>query len=393
MSADGFASVISPVTLAGFLETYFEREPLFVGRASPRHFAGLADLDRLDTYLTATLPRLSEVLLVKFGHDQDSRAYAGAEGRIDPRRVWSMFADGWTVVFNNLHRHMPELGQLCRAAEAQFSQPFQTNLYLTPAHAQGFKPHWDTHDVFVLQVMGSKDWALYDTKLAWPLPGQSFNQNPVPPGPVSREVRLEAGDTLYVPRGLMHDARSTDEMSLHVTLGLMGKTWADLLFEALAAYALAEPSARRLLPAGYARPEFDAASAEPAFRALLSGFAAQAELGPILAQMAESFVDSRPPQVGGQARQMQAVAALSERTRLGARPDLILRGEEDGESFTIIAHGGALTLPAHAAPAARFALESAGFCAADLPGPLDLAGRLTLLRRLVGEGLVQILDA
>ncbi|WP_420461677.1 JmjC domain-containing protein [Candidatus Palauibacter sp.] len=27
---------------------------------------------------------------------------------------------------------------------------------------QGFRPHWDTHDVSVLQVVGSKRWRLYD---------------------------------------------------------------------------------------------------------------------------------------------------------------------------------------------------------------------------------------
>ena len=32
---------------------------------------------------------------------------------------------------------------------------------LTPEGAQGFDPHFDTHEVFVLQVEGHKHWRLY----------------------------------------------------------------------------------------------------------------------------------------------------------------------------------------------------------------------------------------
>ena len=34
----------------------------------------------------------------------------------------------------------------------------QINAYITPPENQGFAAHYDTHDVFVLQVSGSKRW-------------------------------------------------------------------------------------------------------------------------------------------------------------------------------------------------------------------------------------------
>ncbi len=56
------------------------------------------------------------------------------------------------------------------------------------------------------------------------------------------EFVLKAGECAYVPRGLMHDASTHgDEPSLHITLGLIVKTWADLMLEAVSEVALRHP--------------------------------------------------------------------------------------------------------------------------------------------------------
>jgi ribosomal protein L16 Arg81 hydroxylase len=97
---------------------------------------------------------------------------------------------------------LPSLANLCRAVERTFSSHFQTNIYLSPPHAQGFKTHFDSHDVFVLQVSGSKLWTLYDTGVVLPLRGQAFDPDKHAPGPPTRELTLHSGDVLYCPRGL-----------------------------------------------------------------------------------------------------------------------------------------------------------------------------------------------
>lgn len=387
-----FARVIAPISFETFQVSHFERAPLAIHRNQPEFYAPLVSLDRLDQYLTSTLPSTNDITLVKFGHDQNSDDYTTPDGRIDPARVWSMFADGWTIVFQGMQRHLPELAGLCRGAEATFSQPFQTNLYLTPPSAQGFSPHWDTHDVFILQVVGSKDWLLYDTKVELPLKGQHFERAEHQPGDVSQSLTLRAGDLLYCPRGLMHDARSTNEASLHITFGLMGRTWADLLFETVADFALNEPAARRLLPLGFAQQGFDTSLAEAHFRSLLQGLATRAELAPRLNQLAESFIDDRPPLMANQLRQMLALDSIGPGTQLGARPHLILRYQQEPDTVTVMAHGRSVTLPIVAADALRFALDHPRFTPEEVPGPLDMPGRLVLLRRLVADGLVRILD-
>ena len=84
---------------------------------------------------------------------------------------------------SQLHERLPQLAALCRAVEKTFSGHFQTNIYLSPPNAQGFKTHFDSHDVFVLQVAGSKVWTIYDTLIELPLHGQAFEPEKHIPGP------------------------------------------------------------------------------------------------------------------------------------------------------------------------------------------------------------------
>jgi ribosomal protein L16 Arg81 hydroxylase len=105
---------------------------------------------------------------------------------------------------------LAELAALCRAVEQVFSGHFQTNIYLSPPNAQGFGTHFDSHDVFVLQVAGSKLWTLYDTVVELPLRGQAFDKDKHHPEPPSREIVIRAGDLFYCPRGLFHSARSSN---------------------------------------------------------------------------------------------------------------------------------------------------------------------------------------
>ena len=171
-----------------------------------------------------------------------------------------------------------------------FSAHVQTNLYLTPPNAQGFKTHYDNHDVFVLQMEGEKSWRLYEKPIDTPFRGEAFHCGVHKAAQLQQEFVLKAGDCAYVPRGLMHDAlTSGDAPSLHITVGLITRTWADLMLEAVSEVALRTPELRRSLPPGFAHSEFDRTEARAHLKQLGEIVARDIELDPALRSHGRQF--------------------------------------------------------------------------------------------------------
>jgi mannose-6-phosphate isomerase-like protein (cupin superfamily) len=387
--AVSFEWLLDPVLPTTFFREFYEREPLLIQRQQPGKFEALLTIADIDRYLATSTPCRPDVFLVDAARELKPEDYAFPEppGRIDLPRAYQLFATGATISLSQLHERWAPLAALCRAVEKTFSSHFQTNVYLSPPNAQGFKTHFDSHDVFVLQVSGSKLWTLYDAGIVLPLRGQAFDPGKHAPGPPTREFTLQAGDLLYCPRGLFHSARSTDEASLHITLGLIGKTWADVMIEAVSAACLASPAFRANLPIGFANEGFDASEVSATFRALVDRFAREAQLAPILERMTEEFVTSRRPALQG-CLQEELKSEPGIESRVAPRRDLVYLLREGKDGLVLVFGATEITLPTFARDAVRFALAGPPFVVRDLPGQLDDAGKVVLVRRLLREGLL-----
>lgn len=396
-AASALGRLISPVTVEEFLASYFECKPLFVDRNDPDYFKDLLTLSDVDTVLTVLHPRSGQIDLVNASAEQPIKKseYMTPTGFADAARVAELFAAGATVVFPQLHFSLPKLAELCAGLEAEFTHPFQTNVYLTPPGSQGFGTHYDTHDVFVVQVAGCKKWDIYGTPLELPLHTQSFVPSTVDPGPVTRSIAIEPGDVLYIPRGVMHQARSARESCLHITVGVLTYTWADLMMDALTAVCLDDPAFRRSLPAGFARVDFDRTEARAHFGELLKRLKDKADIDNLLDGFADHFIGMREVPLPGQLEAMDPARKLTRRDSFAPRPNLIyrLRQGPEPEQITLRARGIEMTLPSTMEDALRFALEQPRYRADDLPVSLSPGDKLTLAARLLREGLIERVTA
>jgi hypothetical protein len=389
-----FEWLIDPVAPETFFDDYFETKPLLIQGRDPLKFSSLLSIEAIDRYLATSSPHHPDVFLVDAARELKPQDFSFPEsGLIDLPRAYQLFNSGATISLSQLHERLPTLAALCRAVEHTFSSHFQTNIYLSPRNAQGFKTHYDSHDVFVLQVAGSKDWTLYDTQVELPLRGQGFDPQRHTPGAATREFTIKPGDVLYCPRGLFHSARATDEVSLHVTLGLIGKTWADVMIEAVSEACLASPAFRATLPVGFAKAGFDSREAEATFKSLIEAFGRDAKLGPILERFAESFVTSRRPAFEGCLAALDSLPQTTLKSRLAARPHLVYLTREEGEKLVVLFGSTEIMLPSFTRDALAFALRGAAFQVSDLPGPLDDAGKVVLAQRLIREGMLIRTDA
>jgi ribosomal protein L16 Arg81 hydroxylase len=190
--------------------------------------------------------------------------YVDGESASDVNQLFHSYHQGNTAVLNFAQCYWEPAARLCSAMEKFFHFPAGVNVYITPRGAQGFPPHFDAHDVFILQVEGSKSWRIYDSWRASPGASASGSgKDGEQDAPVARELlgeprhelRLNAGDLLYVPRGHVHEARTTDSSSIHVSISVRAYTWSDLIAELVASESLDDAELRAALPVGFSDSE------------------------------------------------------------------------------------------------------------------------------------------
>jgi hypothetical protein len=135
---------------------------------------------------------------------------------------------GATLILGDVHSLDEKVGHLAASLSSELGEPVRINLYFSQPSHQGFNRHYDTHDVFILQLDGYKGWKLFDCPVNFPLFDQKEHQTIAPE--ISRlECRLEPGDVLYIPRGYWHEAVAQTEPSLHLTVGIYVRTGVDFL--------------------------------------------------------------------------------------------------------------------------------------------------------------------
>jgi hypothetical protein len=320
-------------------------------------------------------------------------AMPGGGAELDLVELRKRYAEGKTILVHSVQLRVPAVAALARSLEAALHHPVNVNMYLTPPGAQGFGPHFDDHDVFIVQLDGHKNWRLYESVRQLPLK----SEDPIVPperltGPVE-EVRLEPGDLLYLPRGFVHEAFTSEHASLHLTVGIEVLRWADLLTHAVACASMHEAALREAVPPGWV----DGASAAPLgarFRELLRLLADCAELDDAVAELGEQFIGGLAPLPDGRFAEQTDPQDIDLDTPLQKRPGTVCQVVNRPSYASIRFPGNQIGGPGTIGPALRFLGDVEGeFTARDLPDGLTDNARLVLLRRLVREGLLTTVAA
>ena len=372
-SPAALARAVEPLEVERFLDEHWEQQPLGVPRGEEGRFDDLLSERDVERLVTETGLRTPGFRLVRAGETVSDYTIdlpwrpAAFTGVADVRRVLEEFGRGATIVLQGLHHLWLPLARYCRHLEAFFGHPVQANAYYTPAGSQGLPVHHDTHEVISLQVAGEKRWLVYEPVLHLPLKDQRYRSALGPPGEPVLDVTLRAGDTLYLPRGWLHQALTSGTDSLHITIGVNVRRWVD-----------------------EARSELDLAVDDVAFRRSIDRDDPPAlpQLDPeaARARAGDRFVRSRRPILDGQLSELRALDSLTVDTELVRRDTVIahLHGT------TLVFEGRTLRFPPRVASELEFLVTvDRPFTARQLPGELDEAGRLVLVRRLVREGYLR----
>jgi hypothetical protein len=302
-------------------------------------------------------------------------------GTADVERVLAEWDRGATIVLQGLHLTRPAVGAFCRSLEETLGHPAQANAYYTPRSAQGLPVHHDTHDVFVLQVAGEKQWLVYPPALELPLKDQRYSAELGEPGAPIEDRVLRPGDTLYLPRGWLHEALTSDTDSLHLTIGVSVITWLDAFKNALEELG-DDVRFRRSWQSGEGADE------------LVEVLSERLDREDVERRARAKLVRSRRPIREGQFRQLRALEELRTETALERNPTVLADLVEQNGVVSLVFEGREVTFPGHVREeVAAVAIAEEPFTASELPGSLDDNGRLVLVRRLVREGFLRISEA
>ncbi|MGH3116162.1 MAG: cupin domain-containing protein [Gaiellales bacterium] len=380
------ARCLDPVGAAEFFEDYWERKPLAIERGEDGRYDDLLSEAEVEAIVCSGGLRYPGFRLAKAGEQLRSRDYTvdipwrptSFSGTADVERVLAEWERGATIVLQGLHLTRPALGAFCRSLEQALGHPTQANAYYTPRAAQGLPVHHDTHDVFVLQVAGEKRWLVYDPAFELPLKTQRYSPELGEPGEAVEDRVLKPGDTLYLPRGWLHEAVTSETDSLHLTVGVNVATWLDAFKAALDELG-DDVRFRRSWQSGDGGDDLVDALRQRLGRA------------DVERRARSRLVRTRRPLREGQMRQLLALEELAPSTEVERRPTVIADLVDRDASISLVFEGREVTFPAHVyEELAAVADADEPFTASELPGSLDDAGRLVLVRRLVREGFLRI---
>jgi hypothetical protein len=258
------------------------------------------------------------------------------------------------------------------------------NAYLTPGRTAGFTPHYDTHDILVLQIAGKKQWRIDTPTIELPHSSQTFNPQGFIPGPRLVEFELAADDLLYLPRGYVHSTTTSDTHSAHVTIGINVYTWADLAIDLVPSCVESEEF-RRALPPGFAsRAELRPAMTERLSRLLpaLSPDECDRRIGTFIDQIRAAHPRVPP-------RFRADVVVISHDSPMQAPAEQQYQVGQSGESLVLVFNGRRYVFPLQIAVTLHAMCTRATFRVRDLPESIDPEAALSFARFLQGIGFLR----
>lgn len=381
--ATGLAALLGTLSAEAFAQEIWGIRCQVIDGAADR-FAGLiasTDIDRILRFVRPRPPQ--EMMLVKASRHYDVN-WIDPDGAPRSDQVRAAWDQGYSIVLNDVARFWEPVARYCAALCADLHHPVDANLYLTPPDTQGFDPHYDIMDVFVLQLEGAKEWRLWGAGADLPLADEHRAIDPAALAPPLWTGMLTPGQALYIPRGHVHAARATDAASLHLTIGVKIVTWLDLI-TAAATRARGDRRFREALPPGFlgAEPALAAGMAERA-----DALAPWLTAGAGLAGLAGSLLEKSPlPRED----LLAPTAPVALETDLAWRAGVVSTVAGDAGHVVLRYNGGALAGPAKIAPAVAWIAARPHWRAADLPGLAD-GEKLVLANRLLREGVVERVD-
>jgi ribosomal protein L16 Arg81 hydroxylase len=221
-----FESLILPLTPEAFFSKYWGQD-YFISKGDADRFISLFSWDALSEILSTHRFEFPRLRLLYGGRVLSPQKYI--EQREDRRgnpylvqnsaAVLRLLEDGAMLHITSIGEAWQPLAIFAAQLEPILCGKVQVNLHAGYAGSRGFHTHWDGHEVYAIQIDGSKKWRLFGFTEEAPLAVPPEAKRGAPSERVWEGV-IGQGEMLYLPRGYWHATQFLDEPSLHLTLAV-----------------------------------------------------------------------------------------------------------------------------------------------------------------------------
>ncbi|MEM1204212.1 MAG: cupin domain-containing protein [Acidobacteriota bacterium] len=398
----GFDDLLSPTSVDSFFEDYWEKKHLLIRRGDPSFYDSLLSFKSMDQCIAATRCGTAPgTLVIVPPPGSDAEREHPDTRTLRAQQLYRAFHAGNTIRMSGIHSYWAPAAAVATMIGEALSASIGVNAYMTPASSQAFPAHFDTHDVIVMQVDGSKEWYIYSD--GYDLPVETLNHvQDMTSRDVTRvdestvdviqKTTLERGDFLYIPRGVPHKAVATDSPSLHLTFGVHPFYWVDIVRRALDFAATRNSDLRRSLPPGFASQPRSKEAMKTTFSEVAEAAFQNLDFKAAVNSLNVGVTGGHDYPPDGHFASLIAVDTIDADTPLERRKGLDCLVEVIETGARIRFASNEIAGPPAIGEALRFVRDNRTFKPRDLPGPFADKSKVVLSKRLIREGLVRILE-
>jgi 50S ribosomal protein L16 3-hydroxylase len=222
-----------PVALLGgltptqFMRRHWHKKPLLVRQALP---GVLPPVSRAEAFRLAAREDVESRLVIRSGKGRSTRWTLG-HGPLPRRSLPPLAQPGWTVLVQGLNHHVAAANALL----AQFRFIPQARLddvmVSWASDGGGVGPHFDSYDVFLVQVQGQRRWRIGRMDDARLQPGLPLKI--IANFRAEEEFVLSPGDMLYLPPRWAHDGDAVGGDCMTCSVGFRSPAREELVREVL----------------------------------------------------------------------------------------------------------------------------------------------------------------
>ncbi len=229
------SDLLNPISLTDFIANYWGKEYCYI-KGDDAKFKHLFSWELLNRILLTHRLDYPRIRLIRNGELLNPATYLDYKNdrrgsrysKVNSEKLNQELFKGTAIHISSVEEFNQEIKFLTEKIEKELLTKIEATIHIGLNESKGFHPHFDAHDVFVLQVSGRKKWKIYGFIENHPIRVGPSIKSEISKEPIWEAI-IEQGDLLYLPRGMWHSAEALVEPSLHISIGMTNPMSIDYL--------------------------------------------------------------------------------------------------------------------------------------------------------------------